>query len=180
VADPDLDRWIESPILRVRHERSARVPSERLWEAALSVRLRDTGLLGRLVRWRIPGTEPELEYDRLFRSPPFTVLEERPGLLVSGLVGRIWTPQRDYPLLEDPDAFRDWRRRGTARVLIATWAAADGAGGGRLVSESRVDAFGPQGRLGLAAVRPLVAGFHGLVASDGIAAAVRLAEPRAG
>jgi len=39
----------------------------------------------------------------------------------------------------------------------------------------RVQAFGAQGRLGLAAVRPLVRRFHQLIGTDGIAAAVRRA-----
>ncbi len=45
-----------------------------------------------------------------------------------------------------------------------------------LRSEARVDAFGMQGRLGVRAVRPLVRAFGHLVGSEGIAAAVRLAE----
>jgi hypothetical protein len=62
-------------------------------------------------------------------------------------------------------------------VLFATWLEDAGDGSRpRLVSEARVDPVGAQGRLGLAAVRPLVSTFHGLVASDGLAAAVRRAE----
>jgi len=41
-----------------------------------------------------------------------------------------------------------------------------------------VQAVGAQGRFGVAAVRPLVAGFGALVGSEGIAAAVRRAEGR--
>ena len=47
---------------------------------------------------------------------------------------------------------------------------------GALCSEVRVEAFGRQGRIGLATVRPLVRGFQQLIGSDGIAAAVRRAE----
>ena len=45
-------------------------------------------------------------------------------------------------------------------------------------SETRVEAFGIQGRIGLAAVRPLISTFQNLVASDGIDAALRIAEDR--
>jgi hypothetical protein len=45
-----------------------------------------------------------------------------------------------------------------------------------LISEARVHPVGSQGRMGVAAVRPLVRGFHNLVGSEGIAAAVRRAE----
>jgi hypothetical protein len=175
LSPPDLDRWLEAPVLRVRHERPGSVPADHLWQAARAVRLRDTGLLGRLVRWRIPGTGTDLRFDELFRSPPFTVLCEAPTALVSGLVGRIWTLQRDYPHLGGAADFVRWSQRGTARVLIATWAEQQQDGRALLVSESRVDAIGRQGRIGVAAVRPLVAAFGGLVGSEGIAAAVRLA-----
>jgi hypothetical protein len=90
---------------------------------------------------------------------------------VSGIVGRIWTLRRDYPELRDPEDFRAWSTPGTARVAFANWIDGDA-----LFSETRVDAFGVQGRLGLRAVRPLVRAFQGLIGSDGIAAAVSLAE----
>ena len=50
------------------------------------------------------------------------------------------------------------------------------ADGNRLTSETRVQAYGAQGRLGLAAVRPLVASFHARIGTDGLAAALRRAE----
>jgi hypothetical protein len=40
----------------------------------------------------------------------------------------------------------------------------------------RVEPIGSQGRVGLAAVRPLVSAFQHLIGSDGIDSAVRLAE----
>jgi hypothetical protein len=175
----DLDRWLARPTVRVCHRRESRVAPERLWEAARTVTLADASLLGRLVRWRIPGTTAGLSFDELFRNPPFIVLDDdRDGSLVSGLVGRIWTLRRDYPRLEGPDAFRDWSERGTARVVFANWVEPAGDGGAALASEARVEALGAQGRIGVAAVRPLVRTFHALIGSDGIEAAVRRAERR--
>jgi hypothetical protein len=130
-------------------------------------------MLGRLVRWRIPGTPADISFDEMFRRPPFMVLDEPGQALISGLVGRIWTLRRDYPTLRDPEEFRAWDTSGTARVLFANWVE-DGA----LVSETRVQAFGVQGRIGVRAVSPLVRGFQHLIGSDGIEAAVRLAEQR--
>ena len=46
-------------------------------------------------------------FRRVFRTYPFTVLEEDEGLFISGLCGRIWTLARDYPDLAGPEAFRD-------------------------------------------------------------------------
>jgi hypothetical protein len=176
--EPDLDYWLPDAALRIVHRRESRATPERLWEAARSVRLCDTTLLGRLVRWRIPGTTPDLSFDELFRSPPFIVLDEDDRSLLSGLVGRIWTLRRDYPQLADPEEFREWSRGGTARVAFAHWVATAEDGRAVLASESRVQPIGVQGRIGLGAVRPLVRGFHNLVGSDGIEAAVRLAERR--
>jgi len=173
---PDLDAWLPDALLRVSHRRASRASPDELWTAAMRVRLADTGLLGRLVRWRIPGLARDEGFDALFREPPFIVLQDGERAVVSGLVGRIWTLRRDYPELTGADEFRAWSRRGTARVVFANWVAPTDDGGSELCSEVRVQAFGVQGRVGLAAVRPLVRAFQGLVASDAIAAAVRRAE----
>jgi hypothetical protein len=175
--DDDLDRWLARPALRVAHAREADIDANSLWAAARAVRLKDAGLLGRLIRWRIPGTPAPLSFEDLFSSRPFIVLQRGSHALVSGLVGRIWTLRRDYPALSDPEEFRDWSRSGTARVLFAHWVEPVD-GGARLSSEVRVQAFGLQGRMGVAAVRPMIRAFHELIASDGLEAAVRQAAAR--
>jgi hypothetical protein len=174
--EPDLDRWIAKPAIRVVHRRDSSAEASRLWDAAREVPLADATRLGQLIRWRIPGTRPDLRFEELFRNPPFLVLAEGDQAVVSGLVGRIWTLRRDYPRLADPDEFLNWSESGTARVVFANWVASAGPGRSTLHSEARVEPIGVQGRLGVAAVRPLVRAFQGLVASDGIAAAVRRAE----
>jgi hypothetical protein len=174
---PDLDRWLARPGLRIAHRRESSAPADVLWEAARNVRLQDTAMLGRLIRWRIPGTRGDISFSELFENPPFVVLDSGgEHALVSGIVGRIWTLRRDYPQLNDPHEFNEWHQRGTARVMFANWIEPAAGNRAALVSETRVDAFGGQGRLGVAAVRPLVSTFQHLVGSDGIAAAVRLAE----
>ena len=174
---PDLDAWLANPALRVSHRRESSAPAERLWEAASGVRLSDTRLLGRLVRWRIPGLPANLTFDELFRAQPFIVLDEEPGrVLVSGLVGRIWTLRRDYPELSDPEDFRRWDTPGTARVLFANWIEETPGHRATIHAEARVETIGAQGRVGLAAVRPLVGAFGSLIGSDGLEAAIRRAE----
>jgi hypothetical protein len=170
---PDLDAWLARPQIRVRHRREASAPPDALWRAAQAVRLQDARSLGRLVRLRIPGLSPELRFDEMFRAPPFNVLLEDELVLVSGLVGRIWTIRRDYPILNGPEEFRSWSRSGTARVLFANWAEPAGDGRAALVSETRVEAVDRRGRLGLAAVRPLVSSSHHLIGRDGIRAALK-------
>ena len=174
---PDLDHWIEKPSMRVAYRRRTDVPADRLWQAARGVRLSDARRLGRLIRWRIPDLAADLTFDAMFRAPPFIVLAEEPGrVLVSGLVGRIWTLRRDYPELGGPQEFRDWSTSGTARVVFANWITDSGAT--ELHAEVRVEAIGAQGRIGVAMVRPLVRTFGSLVGSDGIEAAIRRAEQR--
>jgi hypothetical protein len=179
MSDVDLDHWLPAPTVRVAYFRESTVAPDDLWEAARTVRLSDSSLLGRLVRWRIPGLASDLTFDHLFRHDPFLVLfGDRERSLVSGMVGRIWTLRRDYPQLSDPEQFRHWSARGTARVLFANWVEPIASGGAVLHSETRVDAVGPQGRLGLATLSPVIRTFQGLIATDGIEAAVRRAERR--
>ena len=160
----------------MRHRRESSVSREHLWQAAHQVRLSDTSLLGRLVRWRIPGLPADDSFYDLFREQPFLALSEADGVLVSGLVGKIWTLRRDYPKLEGPEQFRQWTTPGTTKVLFANWVEDAARGGSVLSAEVRVQAYGAQGRIGLATVRPLIRGFQHLVGSDAIAAAVRRAE----
>lgn len=173
-AIPDLDHWLPDPAVRVIHRRQSAAPPERLWRAARELRLADTRLLGRLIRWRIPGVAGTSSFEELFCNPPFTVLAQEDLSLVSGLVGRIWTLRRDYPEL-DPGEFRQWSTSGTAKVVYAHWVTCT-EGGSELRSETRVQAFGTQGSLGLASVRPLIRAFEQLVGTDALAAAVRRAE----
>ena len=174
--DLDLDHWLASPTVRVAHSRESTVAPDDLWRAACSVRLDDSALLGHLVRWRIPGLGAELSFDQMFRADPFFVLVDRRRALVSGLVGRIWTFHRDYPQLSDPEQFRRWSARGTARVLFANWVDPLSDGGAVLHSETRVHAIGGQARLGLATLRPVVKAFQQLIATHGIEEAVQRAE----
>src|SRR5689334_12894308 len=115
-----LDPWLPEPTVTTRHRRAADASPDALWRAATSVRLEETRRLGRLVGWRIPGVESSMTYHELFRSYPFTVLDEGEHHLVSGLCGRIWTLARDYPEL-DREAFAAWDEPGTVKVAFAHW-----------------------------------------------------------
>jgi hypothetical protein len=174
-AAPDLDRWIPDPVVRVTHRRAADASAAELWDAARTVHLDDTRVLGRLVRWRIPGIDGNPAYDELFRAEPFTPLDDGEHALVSGLCGRIWTLRRDYPRLAGRGEFEAWSEPGTVRVIFATWAAPDD---GRAVisSEVRVGAVDRQGRFGLIAVRPLIHASNRLIATEALELAARRAQ----
>jgi hypothetical protein len=175
MAPPNLDAWLADPSTRTVHRRVARADQDALWRAMGTVRLSECRMLGRLVRWRIPGEPAQITFRELLRRDPFSVLDEGERWSVSGLVGRIWTLRRDYPHLADADAFRDWHRGGTAKVLFAHWVEPAGAGRSAVVSEVRVAVADLQGRIGLRLVRPLVASFEPLIGNEALALAARRA-----
>jgi hypothetical protein len=176
VSAPALDGWIAEPAIRIHHRREARASAQELWDAASSVRLEDTRMLGRVVRWRIPGLRRDLTFRELFREEPFTLLEEGEMHSVSGLGGRIWTVQRDYPQLEGPDEFRAYDDPGTVRVLFANWVEPAGDGANALVSEARVEPTDPAAAGRMRATWRVMRVFDRLIASEPLAVAVRRAE----
>jgi hypothetical protein len=168
--DARLDDWLARPMVCTHHRRTAATDPDTLWEAATHVRLSDTGRLGRLVRWRIPGLSPDLTYHEMFRNYPFAVLEEGERFLVAGLCGRIWTLARDYPRLEGAEAFASWAEPGTVRVLFGHWVTAAGPGA-ELFSEARVQPVDRAAALRLRALWAVVGPFERLVGPEAIAAA---------
>jgi hypothetical protein len=171
-----LDAWLPAATIRTQHRRTAAAGPGRLWESARAATLAETRTLGRLVRWRIPGTAAGSTFDQLLRAYPFTLLEEDQHLLVSGLCGRIWTLARDYARLPAPAAFRDWDEPGTVRVLIAHWVEPLGDGRTEIVSEARVAAVDRAAAARLRALWVVMGPFDHLVAAEGLTAAVRRAE----
>jgi hypothetical protein len=165
-----LDAWLPDPAVRTHHRRTAAVDPDALWESAAMLRLSDTRTLGRLVRWRIPGLARDLTYGELFRAYPFTVLEEGERHLLAGLCGRIWTPARDYPRLDGPDAFADWAEPGTVRVLFGHWVQ-ETEDGAELVSEARVEPTDRMAGLRLRALWKVIGPFEKLVGAEAISAA---------
>jgi hypothetical protein len=174
----DLDHWLPRPQVRTCHRRTAQASPAVLWDAAATVRLSDTGTLGRLVRWRIPGVEEDEHFRAMFAQEPFTVLAEGGTWSVSGLVGRIWTLRRDYPSLEDADAFRSWDRPDTVRVLFAHWAQPDEDGRSVLVSEARVAATDRRSSLRLRGLWAVMGPFERLIGGEALAVAATRAEQR--
>jgi hypothetical protein len=174
-----LDRWLPRAAIRTYHRRVSTAEADELWQAALGLRLSDTRALGRLVRWRIPGTPAGQSFGQLLRAYPFTILEEDRNLLISGLCGRIWTLARDYPALADPAAFRDWHDAGTVRVAIGHWIAPCPDGRVELASEARVQPVDRAAALRLRVLWRMVGPFDRLVGNEALTTAARLAERRA-
>ena len=173
-----LERWGGSPAVRSRHARTANADVAALWEAAASIRLSDTRTLGRLVRWRIPGTPPSLTFHELFSRYPFTVLDGGDTWQLSGLCGRIWTLQRDYPRLSGPEEYESWEEKGTVKVLFAHWTRPDGEGRSELISEARVTPVDRRASLRLRGLWSVISPFERLVGAEPLALAQRRAEGR--
>ncbi|HKH16347.1 MAG TPA: hypothetical protein VKA57_02390 [Solirubrobacteraceae bacterium] len=173
---PDLDAWLPNATVRTQHRRAVAATPGALWRAAREIRLADTRTLGRLVRWRIPGTPESRTYDQLFRAYPFTVLEEGESHLVSGLCGRIWTLQRDYPRLDGPAAFRAWDKRGTVRVSFAHWVTTVADGRAELCTEARVEPVDRHAAMRLRALWAMIGGFERLVGAEPLRLAARRAQ----
>jgi hypothetical protein len=166
--------------VRVRHRRSAAASADELWRAAGNLRLRETPVFGKAVSWRIPGTAPELAYRDLLRRYPFVVLAEGERWSVSGLCGRIWTLQRDYPELGGAEEFLAWDQRGTVRVLLAHWIEPDDDGRHALVSEARIKPTDRLAAIRLRALWLVVGRFDRLIAAEVLRNAARNAERRSG
>ena len=163
---PRLDDWLPGAAVRTHHRRAAGAAPAALWRCAQRIRLADTTLLGRLVRWRIPGTRAAQTYDELFRSYPFTVLDEGERHLVSGLCGRIWTLQRDYPALAGPAEFCGWEEPGTVRVLFSHWVTPGADGSAEICSEARIAPVDRVAAMRLKALWAVVGRFEPLVAAE--------------
>jgi hypothetical protein len=178
VLTAQLDDWLADPVVRTRHRRRAMAAPGELWDAALGLQLGETGTLGRLVRWRIPGTPPEQTFRRLLSEYPFTVLAEGEHWSISGLCGRIWTLNRDYPRLSGPDDFRTWDEPGTVRVVFGHWVEPDGDDASEIFSEARIAPTDRAADVRLRSLWMLVGVFERLIGPESLALAVARAEGR--
>jgi hypothetical protein len=173
-----IERWAGHPVVCSRHRRVADADPAALWDAARSVRLDDTRTLGRLVRWRIPDTPGDITYEQLFSRYPFTPLEQGDTWSLSGLCGRIWTLQRDYPRLDGPASYEAWDERDTVRVLFAHWTRPTGDGRAELVSEARVEPIGRRAAVRVRSLWALIGTFERLIGAEPLVIAARRAEAR--
>jgi hypothetical protein len=174
VAAPHLDAWLADAQVTSRHRRTSRAQPAVLWQAAREIRLDETRSLGRLIRWRIPGTPTDMRFTDLFARYPFAVLDEGPDWSISGLCGPIWTAARDYGRI-DGEGFRNWTRPGTVRVLFGHWVE-EAEPGSALISEARVAPTDRFARLQLRALWLIVSRFERVIGSEPLPLAVARAE----
>lgn len=173
MSPPELDRWLEDPQIRTHHRRSSDSAPEALWHSAEAVTVGELPTLGRVVRWRIPGTPSDLPLRDLFRRYPFVVLEEGDLWSVSGMCGRVWTLKRDYPRLAGAREFEEWDQAGTVRIVFAHWVERQDDGRAALVSESRVLPVDRRARLRMRTLWAALGRFERLIGGEGLAAAAK-------
>jgi hypothetical protein len=174
---PSPDDWLPK---RHAHIKAARVSSaspQELWEAAQAIRLADAPRLCRLIRWRLGRHAPPADttFEDFFRSGIFMQLEEGERFSVSGVAGRIWSPSGVYANFETPAEYKEYRRRGTAKVVLAT-SVREHERGSQIVNEATVWCADRRTQVIFWPFWRVVSPFARFVGSEGLAAAVRRAE----
>jgi hypothetical protein len=177
LAAADLDHWLPDPAVRTHNRREAATDPATLWAAARSVRIGESGLLGRLICWRVPGTTREQTYREMFTTDPFVVLDEGSHHLLAGLCGTIWTRHPLLSPLTGPSEFREWCAPGTVQVMFAQWTEPT-RHGAALVSEVRVAPVDQHAQRRLRGLWPLIGRFEGLIGSEPLRLAVCRAQDK--
>ena len=105
--------------MRSHHRRAAARRSRRRCGTPRGVRLSTRARSG---AWCAGGSRTrraDITYHELFQRYPFTLLEEGDTWSLSGLCGKIWTLQRDYPRLAGPDDYEAWDEPGHASACCS-------------------------------------------------------------
>jgi hypothetical protein len=180
VSTPEVQDWLPGCHARLRFERASTASPELLWDAAQSVRLRDAPRLNRLIRWRLGkhAPPPATTFEEFFRTGIFMLLEEGQRLYISGVAGKIWAPSGDYAQFETAGEYREYRRRGTAKVVLKT-EVREHARGSQIVGEARIWCADRRTQLIFRPFWRVVSPFARFIHSEGFAAAVKRAEGRA-
>jgi hypothetical protein len=179
VSTTEAQSWLPGCHARLHHARVSTATPDELWEAAQSIQLRDAPRLCRLIRWRLGrhAPPPETTFEEFFRTGIFMLLEEGERLHVSGVAGKIWAPSGDYAQFETAGEYREYRARGTAKVVLKTSVVAHERGS-QIVNEARIWCADRRTQVIFRPFWAVVRPFAHFVYSEGLAAAVRRAEGR--
>ena len=169
--------WLPGCHARVHHARSSSATPDELWTAAQTIQLRDAPRLARLIRWRLGRHAPprETTFEEFFRTGIFMLLEEGERLYISGVAGKIWAPSGDYAQFETAGEYREYRRRGTAKVVLKI-EVSEHERGSQIVVDARVWCADRRTQLIFRPFWAVVAPFARFIYTEGLAAAVRRAE----
>jgi hypothetical protein len=180
VSTTEVQDWLPGCHARLHHERASSASPEVLWDAAMSVRLRDAPRLARLIRWRLGkhAPPPDTTFEEFFRTGIFMLLEEGERLSISGVAGKIWAPSGDYAQFETAGDYRQYRARGTAKVVLKT-EVRDHERGSQIVNEARIWCADRRTHLIFRPFWTIVHPFARFIYHEGFGVAVKRAEGRA-
>jgi hypothetical protein len=180
VSTTEVQDWLPGCHARLHFARASSATPEALWDAATSVELRNAPRLARLIRWRLGkhAPTPQTTFEEFFRTGIFMLLEEGERLYISGVAGKIWAPSGEYAQFETAGEYREYRARGTAKVVVKTQVR-EHEHGSQIVSEARVWCADRRTQLIFRPFWALVRPFAHFIYSEGLAAGVRRAEGRA-
>jgi len=175
-----IDDWLPRCHARLYQARASTATPDALWDSAQNIRLCDAPRLNRLIRWRLGrhAPSPETTFEEFFRTGIFMLLEEGERLYISGVAGRIWAPSGEYAHFETAGEYREYARRGTAKVVISI-AVREHERGSQIVTEARVWCTDRRTQLVFRPFWAVVSPFARFIYSEGFALAVNRAEARA-
>ncbi|HEX4734990.1 MAG TPA: hypothetical protein VH247_11285 [Thermoleophilaceae bacterium] len=173
----EVQDWLPGCHARLHFTRASTATPGTLWDAAQKVRLRDAPRLNRLVRWRLGkhAPSPDMTFEEFFRTGIFMLLEEGERLSISGVAGKIWAPSGDYAQFETAGDYREYRQRGTAKVVLKT-EVREHERGSQIVNEARIWCADRRTQLIFRSFWTIVRPFARFIYSEGFAVAVKQAE----
>jgi hypothetical protein len=174
-----IDTWLPGCHARLHQARVSTASPDELWDAARSLRLRDAPRLQRLIHWRLGhhAPPPETTFEEFFRTGIFMLLEEGERLYVSGVAGKIWAPSGEYAQFETAGEYREYRRRGTAKVVLKI-EVREHERGSQIINDARIWCADRRTQLVFRPFWAMVRPFAHFVHSEGFAVAIRRAEHR--
>jgi hypothetical protein len=177
VSTTQVQDWLPGCHARLQYARASTASADDLWEAAQNVRLCDAPRLRRVIRWRLGrhAPPPETTFEEFFRTGIFMLLEEGERLFISGVAGKIWAPSGEYAQFETAGEYREYRARGTAKVVLKI-EVREHERGSQIVTEARVWCADRRTQMIFRPFWMVVAPFARFIYSEGFAAAVRRAE----
>jgi hypothetical protein len=180
VSTTQVQDWLPGCHARLQYARASTASADDLWEAAQNVRLRDAPRLRRVIRWRLGrhAPPPETTFEEFFRTGIFMLLEEGERLYIAGVAGKIWAPSGEYAQFETAGEYREYRARGTAKVVVKI-SVREHERGSQIVTEARIWCADRRTQLIFRPFWAVVAPLARFIYSDAFAAAVKRAEGRA-
>lgn len=156
-----LDTWMPDYDVAARYDATVDAPPERVWRAIQEMRSGDLPLVRWLMalrRWDF-RRPPQITMLEAMTREGFLLLDQRENEeVVIGVAGRFWTHTGGVVRLASADAWRAYCDDGSARATM-NFLIEDG----RVITETRVQTFGPSAHRRFRLYWTLVGPFSGLI-----------------